>query len=380
MSFSTYYRRVSHSQTKFISNANELEDQDVTKDVEFIQRLSAFTNVIPLIGKSETLTTQELISLKTSILARLQVTSTKPFLFGKPLDDALLAVQGLDIVYPLTTPTTAIHTSGLKGQNQFPFPTPTHPYAISSAFGSDNNTMDASLLMSPDYVQPLMPSELSSLIEQVFDPESIAWLKHAAAKKFLAWQRRTKFLGSSFVPHGLQQARSPTTASVGLNGTMMNRKNARFCITPSTDMIQHLQHPPYSPSLHPRASWFPTAPLPSTHTCNRPSSLLLPAPFQSIPPPSPLPATTPTITFKPQIFASQNGLQTYTNPCATSVTGLRISNATSAQNGFSNVWARKSQTVPSWLLRVGHLALNGRLCDTVTRKGGSVVRDMGRQG
>lgn len=186
-----------------------------------MQRLSALTNVIPVIAKSETLTAQELISVKASILARLQATSIKPFLFGKPLDDALLAVQGLDIVYPLVTPTTAIFSGNLKEPNQFPFPTPTHPYAVSSAHGSDNDIMDASLLMSPDYVQPLMPSELSSLIEQVFEPESIAWLRHAAAKKFLAWRQRTS-LPDSFVIHGLQQSRSPTTASVGLGGAMIN--------------------------------------------------------------------------------------------------------------------------------------------------------------
>ncbi|KAF1366097.1 hypothetical protein EJ07DRAFT_94195 [Lizonia empirigonia] len=197
-------------------------NQDITKDVKFMQRLSAFTNVIPIIGKSETLTPQELISLKTSILARLQATTIRPFLFGKPLDDALLAVQGLDIVYPLKTPTTVIYSGESKEPDQFPFPTPTHPYAVSSALESDNDTMDASLLMSPDYVQPLMPSELSNLIEQVFDPESIAWLRHAAAKKFLAWRRRTEYPGNSFVLHGLQQPRSATTASVGLGVATMN--------------------------------------------------------------------------------------------------------------------------------------------------------------
>jgi hypothetical protein len=189
-----------------------------------MQRLTAFTNVVPVIAKSETLTAQELIASKVSILARLQTTAIKPFLFGKPLDDALLAVQGLDIVYPLATPTTAIYSGEPKEPNQFPFPTPTYPYAVSSVHGLDNDTMDASLLMSPDYVQPLMPSELSHLVEQVFEPESIAWLRHIAAKKFVAWRRRTKIPGDSFVLHGSQQARSPTTASVGLNGAMLNRK------------------------------------------------------------------------------------------------------------------------------------------------------------
>ncbi|KAF3046261.1 hypothetical protein E8E11_008970 [Didymella keratinophila] len=197
-------------------------NKEITTDIEFMQRLSAYTNVIPVIAKSETLTAQELVSLKASILARLQSTAVKPFLFGKPIDDALLAVQGLDIVYPLETPRTAIHLDETKESNQFPFPTPTHPYAVSSVQGSDADIMDASLLMSPDYVQPLMPSELSNLIEQVFNPESIAWLRHAGAKKFLSWRRRTKLPADSFTMHGLQQPRSPTTASVGLAGTMAN--------------------------------------------------------------------------------------------------------------------------------------------------------------
>lgn len=203
-----------------------------------MRRLSALTNVIPVIAQSETLTAQELISLKASVLARLQSTSVKPFLFGKPLDDALLAVQGLDIVHPPVTPTTAFRPDEPNEPNQFPFPTPTHPYAVSSATGSDNDTMDASLLMSPDYVQPLMPSELSSLVEQVFEPESIAWLRHAAAKKFLAWRRRTKLPGDSFILHGLQQPRSPTTASVGLAGTMMNRKLTLSQTLPSSQLTQ----------------------------------------------------------------------------------------------------------------------------------------------
>ncbi|KAF3004215.1 hypothetical protein E8E13_006997 [Curvularia kusanoi] len=224
-------------------------NKEITKDVEFMQHLSAFTNVIPVIAQSETMSSQELVSLKASILARLQATSVKPFLFGKPLDDALLAVQGLDIVYPLGTPVTAIQTDALKEPDQFPFPTPTHPYAVSSVHGSDNDTMDASLLMSPDYVQPLMPSELVNLIEQVFDPESIAWLRHAAAKKFLAWRRRTKLPGDSFIMHGLQQPRSPTTASVGLAGTMMNPSTASSVFSaasPSGVLVPRSTSPFYS--------------------------------------------------------------------------------------------------------------------------------------
>lgn len=47
--------------------------------------------------------------------------------------------------------------------------------------------MDASLLMSPEYVQPLLPSELTLLIDQLFDTDTVACLRHTSAKKLLAW-------------------------------------------------------------------------------------------------------------------------------------------------------------------------------------------------
>ena len=48
--------------------------------------------------------------------------------------------------------------------------------------------MDASLLMSPDYVQPLIESELQALVSQMFDRDTISWLRHSAAKKFVQWR------------------------------------------------------------------------------------------------------------------------------------------------------------------------------------------------
>lgn len=61
-------------------------------------------------------------------------------------------------------------------------------YAISSATGSDHDTMDASLLMSSDYVQPLIPTELSTLVSQVFSPAGITHLRHSVARKYLHWR------------------------------------------------------------------------------------------------------------------------------------------------------------------------------------------------
>lgn len=48
--------------------------------------------------------------------------------------------------------------------------------------------MDASLLMSPDYVQPLFASELTEFVSRVFEPETLSWLRHLAGKKFVQWR------------------------------------------------------------------------------------------------------------------------------------------------------------------------------------------------
>lgn len=230
-------------------------DQDISRDVEFMQRLSALTNIIPVIAKSDTLSAHDAIVLKTSIIARLQTTSIRPFFFGKALDDALLAVQGLSVVNPLPTPASAAAAAACcvpTEASQYPFTTPTYPYTISSTLGPDSDNMDASLLMSPDYVQPLLPSELAALVKQVFDPESIAWLRHSAAKKFLAWRRRTKLPGDSFILQSLQQPRSPTTTSVGLNGATINTSatSSIFSATsPSGVLVPRSGSPFYASNL-----------------------------------------------------------------------------------------------------------------------------------
>lgn len=198
---------------------------DISGDVQAMQRLSALTNVIPIIAKSDTITQSELITIKTSILARLQNTSIRPFFFGKGVEEALLDVQGLSIADPPQA-SDVLTTLDLAEGSRFPFVVPTYPFAVSSTCGPDTENMDASLLMSPDYVQPLLPSELTTLVNQIFDPESIAWLRHAAAKKFLLWRRRTQLPGESFVLRSLQQQRlqrgSISGSSVGLHGAAMN--------------------------------------------------------------------------------------------------------------------------------------------------------------
>ncbi|KAF2271036.1 hypothetical protein CC78DRAFT_527985 [Lojkania enalia] len=226
---------------------------DISKDVEYMQRLSALTNVIPIIAKSDTLSPSDIVAIKTSILARLQTTSIKPFLFGNALDDALLAVQGLPITTSPSIPFPWSDSGATAPEfHQYPFHIPTHPYAVSSTAGPDVDTMDASLLMSPDYVQPLYPSELATLVNLVFDADSIAWLRHSAAKKFLAWRHRTKFPGDSFTLHDLvQQSRqrgSVSSSSVGLHRAPLNASGSSSIFSaasPSGVLVPRITSPFY---------------------------------------------------------------------------------------------------------------------------------------
>lgn len=128
------------------------------------------TNIVPLLAQADNLSAEEQAACKLQITGQLQEAGIQPFAFT-PSYDELLAASCV----------------------------PTVPYAVSSVAGSDHDIMDASLLMSPDYVQPLVPTELSALVEHVFSPNGSSWLRHSAAKKYLQWrssgiQTRPKYL------------------------------------------------------------------------------------------------------------------------------------------------------------------------------------------
>ncbi|KAH8815972.1 Septin-domain-containing protein [Xylogone sp. PMI_703] len=129
-------------------------------DLEYLSRLAPLTNVIPLIAQSDTLTSEQISSLKVQIRSELESAGIRPF--------NLSQFATLD-------------------SQQFPTYIPS-PYAISTATTTDHETMDASLLMSPDYIQPLAQSELQPLIAQIFQQDTISWLRHSAAKKYIDWR------------------------------------------------------------------------------------------------------------------------------------------------------------------------------------------------
>ena len=99
------------------------------------------------------MTAEQITDFKTQVMSELQSIDVRPFVFGP---SSVTASQA--------------------------------PYAISTQPSKDDETMDASLLMSPDYVCPLIPSELSILVSQVFERDTISWLRYSAAKKFIQWR------------------------------------------------------------------------------------------------------------------------------------------------------------------------------------------------
>ncbi|KAL4870186.1 hypothetical protein BDV12DRAFT_195563 [Aspergillus spectabilis] len=185
-------------------------------DVECISRLSAWTNVIPLIAKSDLLTPDQILNLKYAFHEKAATASLKPF--------HLFEDASTDIDEP--------------------------PFAVSSAKSNDDSIMDASTLMSPDYVQPLVSSDLAPLVQSLFDRENTAWLRHSAAKKLAQRQRemisrrqvplQNSALSFSSSPYGL----APSYAMARVSDySRHEEKRARIQLAKwASDLQQSLQN------------------------------------------------------------------------------------------------------------------------------------------
>lgn len=68
------------------------------------------------------------------------------------------------------------------------------PYAVCSAPSNDEDNMDASLLMSSEYIQPLLPSELSLVVDYLLHEDNIARLRHLSAKKLVQSKTALKLI------------------------------------------------------------------------------------------------------------------------------------------------------------------------------------------
>ncbi|KAF5528046.1 Poly(A) polymerase pla1 [Colletotrichum aenigma] len=133
-------------------------------DLHYIRQLQSLTNVVPLLAQADLLTAGEMTKSKERISRQLADAGLDLFTFTS---------QGLDAAGTLNI------------------------FAISSKTGTDDDVMDASILMSPEYVQPLVPTDLSSLVSYIFSFDGAACLRHNAANKLLGWRRRDAATGNA---------------------------------------------------------------------------------------------------------------------------------------------------------------------------------------
>lgn len=122
--------------------------------------MSQLTNVIPIISKSDRMSPDDIQALKTSIAEELSTSNIECF--------------------------------GLT-----PNQSTVSPFSICSAPSNDDDNMDASLLMSSDYIQPLQPSELGAVIEHLFESANVARLRHLSARKLIRSRTVQQFIAQA---------------------------------------------------------------------------------------------------------------------------------------------------------------------------------------
>lgn len=158
-------------------------------DIEYLRRLAPLTNIIPLLARADLLSLTEQATCKRKIAGQLHEAGLRCFTFmiaSSPLSDSTL---------------------------------PCTPYAVSTASGSDHELMDASLLMSPAYVQPLVSSELTVLVKHLFSIDGSSWLRHSAAKKYMQWREAT----NARPKHLYRPLSAPVMALDSATGALISR-------------------------------------------------------------------------------------------------------------------------------------------------------------
>ena len=208
------------------------DESSIMEQVAIVGRLSCLTNVIPLIGCSDGLPKATVEDLKTRINNSLSDEGITPFNFQ------------------LADP-AARNLGGGGSRSQFVL-----PLAVSSAPGDDAEVMDASLLMSSGYLKPLLASDLSILVEALFEPDNMQWIRHCAVRKFLSWRKRqTSALSGleTHTSHLLPGITAPSSAisdrntSIGLSGACSTVSSPSQVLVPYPASSFYRSHSP-SPS------------------------------------------------------------------------------------------------------------------------------------
>ncbi|KAL2357254.1 hypothetical protein BJ546DRAFT_435985 [Cryomyces antarcticus] len=233
-------------------------------DLEFVECLSTLTNVVPIISKADSHSPTEISKFKVEMLKQLRDHDVKPFLFGKSITEALRLASEVPLSSKPSTETTA---------------TTSAPFAVSSTPAANKDVleyMDASLLMSPEYIQPLSDSDLLSLVNQLFDPENTQWLRHSAVKKFLQWRHT---LGRASIEMQMQKGlgqtglgvTSPAAAPSFHRTTTPLSTTGSLLSSPRQVLIPHPNHHSY----HSTNNFTPSSPLSSNSSNLGPSSYSL---------------------------------------------------------------------------------------------------------
>ncbi|KAF4966433.1 hypothetical protein FSARC_5877 [Fusarium sarcochroum] len=125
------------------------------EDVEYIKHAQSMTNVIPILTRADELAPEEIKHIKQRVVKSLANEDVECFSFEGP---------------------EASEESS-------------YIYAVSTESRPDYDTMDASVLMNSEYIAPLVPTDLSRLVEHVFSLDGSAQLRHSAAVKCIKWRR-----------------------------------------------------------------------------------------------------------------------------------------------------------------------------------------------
>ena len=125
--------------------------------------------------------------------------------------------------------------AGIKPFTLTPEASSHSPYTVCSALSKDEETMEASLLMSPDYVQPLQSSELGILVQDIFNKDHISRLRHLAAVKLIRHRTSSQALPPSPL--------SPSPLNILQTSSLLSSTSASLSPTTSQALITHPNAP-----------------------------------------------------------------------------------------------------------------------------------------
>lgn len=126
-------------------------------DIAFIREYQEKTNIVLLLARSDEIPTADVAECKERI--RQQATENNLECFSFPDPEMGDVETEVDV------------------------------FAVSSLTKPDYDVVDASILMNSAYIQPLVPTDLATLMERVCSEEGSTLLRQSAASKCIRWRR-----------------------------------------------------------------------------------------------------------------------------------------------------------------------------------------------